>query len=410
MKVQTRVSDSCLWLKHATALVPLLGKRFVAHIDGEPIAFEPMNQGKNQRPTAGWKPDAESKTAWARVLGRTVTLQVGALDVEVTPAPGAEVRSPLPKLSSTLAPRASPRPSLRRAETSGATVLGIDVAGKKKGFDLCLLTLGNTHITVRLSKLYPSTGLPSEAELRPALVNGDLAAVAELTFEAARTLARQLATFLPPNLMAISIDSPSSFARNQCGHGRRVEHIRLPDVNPQVTPSVSCGIPHKGSWGWLVYGMCAFAGALHGPELTGAQWRTALAEGLQPRFPEAPGFALLECFPTATLGHLRFTSGGNRLLQRLGKPADRTAAGLIDELRQAIQNGIAAVKKASAAPDQLDAFIAAITALPAVDPGFGWSEPGGPVGRWKGTSEDGRREGAYQLLVASSDERPVRPK
>ncbi|MCA2978091.1 MAG: hypothetical protein INH37_07390 [Myxococcaceae bacterium] len=313
-------------------------------------------------------------------------------------------------MSSTLPPLAMPNPSLRRAEASGGTVLGIDVAGKKKGFDLCLLTLGPTGITVELDKLYPSATLPNEAELRPALVAGDLGTVAELTFEAARALAQQLATHLPRTLMAISIDSPSSFARNQRGHGRRVEHIRLSEVTPQFTPSASCGNPHEGTWSWVIYGMCAFAGAIHGPEMTAAQWRTALTEGMQPRFPEAPGFALLECFPTATIGHLRVTKEGSRLLERLGNPADRTAARLVEELRQAIRSGIAGVKNASAAPDQLDAFIAALTALPAVDSGFGWSEPEGVLGRWRGTSEDARREGAYQLLVASSDAHPVQPK
>jgi len=72
-------------------------------------------------------------------------------------------------------------------------------------------------------------------------------------------------------------------------------------VSFQSTPSLATGTEHGGDWGWLVYGMIAFAACLHHGELTDARWLAALEEeeGTYPRCDSSP-IILRECFPTAT--------------------------------------------------------------------------------------------------------------
>ena len=157
--------------------------------------------------------------------------------------------------------------------------VGIDVGGKpEKGFDLCITEWkGGFLKTVGWKRLPHTTLLPTTSTLRGLVRDGDLGGLALATEAAASATAAALWREIEQlGVAGVHIDSPSALARNQLGHGRLCEKRSLTGVTFQSTPSIASGNEHGGEWGWLVYGMIAFAACLHRGHLTGADWSVAL--------------------------------------------------------------------------------------------------------------------------------------
>lgn len=201
--------------------------------------------------------------------------------------------------------RAVPEPPSTLTARDGVHV-GIDVGGRReKGFDLCITEwVDGVLRTVRWKRLPHATPLPPTSTLRALVRHGDFAGLAAATQSSASATAaalwRQIELL---SATGIHIDSPSAFSRNRLGHGRLCEKRSLTGVCFQSTPSIACSSEHGGDWGWLVYGMIAFAACLH-CGLTNADWMTALESGTFSRCDSA-GIVLRECFPTATVSVLR---------------------------------------------------------------------------------------------------------
>jgi hypothetical protein len=162
----------------------------------------------------------------------------------------------------------------------------------------------------------------------------------------------------------VFIDSPSAFSRNTSGHGRLTEKHSISGVSFQSTPSICCGAEHGGDWGWLVYGMVAFAACLHRGGFSAQQWLAALEEGLFRPLQNGP-FVVREVFPTATIARLRAagrTVTVQSVLDRLaGADAER------DAVRAYMTSGVWTVKeRGKAVFDRADVLVAALSSVPYV--------------------------------------------
>ena len=274
--------------------------------------------------------------------------------------------------------------------------VGIDVGGKpQKGFDLCITEWERGFLkTVRWKRLPHTTPLPATSALRGPVRDGDLACLALVTEASASATAAILWQELERlDPAGIHIDSPSAFARNQLGHGRLCEKRSLTGVSFQSTPSVASGNEHGGEWGWLVYGMIAFAACLHRGHLTSANWSVALQSGTFARFDSA-GIVLRECFPTATISVLRAQKRETDVERTLALHA---ALPEVQAIVRYLKYGVKGVKRAGdALYDRTDALVAALGALPHVAQNFRERPNWGPQGsRWSGSPGHEQIEGAF---------------
>jgi hypothetical protein len=262
----------------------------------------------------------------------------------------------------------STRQSEERPVTAEGSFVGVDVAGRSnKGYDLCNLVWSKgAPVLVRFERLPHATPLPPTSSLRRCVADGDFRELAELTHDAAASTAEafwsgiiRLARSAPSGVF---IDSPSGFARNVAGHGRLTEKQSITGVSFQSTPSISCNTEHGADWGWLLYGMVAFAACLHEGHITLAQWTEALREGLL--VPTSSGSLVVrECFPTATVSRLRSRGRGAYVQQLLAElkehEAERRAVAAYLDL------GVRAVKQPRQSLfDRADALVAALSSLP----------------------------------------------
>jgi hypothetical protein len=185
--------------------------------------------------------------------------------------------------------------------------VGIDVGGRpEKGFDLCITTwMTGTLRDVHWKRIPHATPMPPTSDLRARVRDNDLAGFASLTQSSAcATAAGFWREIGPLGAAGVHIDSPSAFSRNRLRHGRLCEKRSITGVSFQATPSIACGNEHGGDWGWLVYGMVAFAAFLHRGQLTNTAWMEDLECGTFARS-DSCGIVLRECFPTATISMLR---------------------------------------------------------------------------------------------------------
>jgi hypothetical protein len=230
-----------------------------------------------------------------------------------------------------------------------------------------------------------------------------MSALALATYaSASATVARLWCEVSKFGATGIHIDSPSAFSRNQSRHGRRCEKQSLTGVSFQSTPSIACGYEHGGDWGWLVYGMVAFATFIHGGQLTQADWRAALEHGTFTRFQTArlqtAGIVLRECFPTATVSVLRTRRRGAEIAAAL---ALQSALPEVQAVLQYLAHGVQAVKRPGQALfDRADALVAALGALPHVTGGFR-EVPNWPDKRhsWTGSPGDDEIEGSFVCVT-----------
>jgi hypothetical protein len=277
--------------------------------------------------------------------------------------------------------------------------VGIDVGGRpEKGFDLCIAQwVGGLLKAVRWQRLQHATPLPPTSSLRAFVRDGNLAAVAAKTQASASATAAALwHEILALHAVGVHIDSPSAFSRNRGGHGRLCEKKSLTGVSFQSTPSIACGTEHAGDWGWLVYGMVAFAACLHRGQLTNANWMVALESGTFARS-DSSGIVLRECFPTATVSVLRAQNRTADVERSLGP---QTALPELRALLQYLKLGVKAVKRArDPLYDRTDALVAALGALPHVARGFrevpNWVLPSS---RWSAAAGDEQIEGTFMCV------------
>jgi hypothetical protein len=277
--------------------------------------------------------------------------------------------------------------------------VGIDVGGRReKGFDLCITEwVGGVLRAVQWKRLQHATPLPPTSSLRALVRDNDLAGVAAATQASASATAaalwREIQQF---GVAGIHIDSPSGFSRNRLGRGRLCEKRSLTGVSFQSTPSIACGNEHGGDWGWLVYGMVAFAACLHRGQLTKADWMADLQSGTFARF-DSSGIVLRECFPTATVSVLRAQKREADVERSLGRQA---ALPEVQATTQYLKYGVRAVKRpGDALYDRADALVAALGALPYVAQGFRevpiWAVRGS---RWNGAPGDEQLEGSFMCV------------
>lgn len=299
----------------------------------------------------------------------------------VRPASPARVPAPTPAAVS----------SSRAA--SGSHV-GVDVGGRPdKGFDLCFTQWEQGGlIDLRFASLPHTAPLPPTAKLRGLVAQGDLAGLAETTYlSASRTAATFWSALRDP--AGIYIDSPSSFSRNTLGHGRLCEKTSMTGVTFQSTPSIRVGKEHGGDWGWLLYGMMAFAACVHRGSLTYDAWLQALQGGLHTEGMRQP-FLLRECFPTATISALR--THGRAADVSLLLSGSRSAPEP-EAMARYLQDGVRAVKQPrNSLYDRADALVAALTCLPHVHEDFreveGWPHDST---RWSAAPAEGLVEGLF---------------
>jgi hypothetical protein len=291
-------------------------------------------------------------------------------------------------------------PAQRRATASATrdgVHVGIDVGGRwEKGFDLCVTQwVGGLLTAVWWKHLPHATPLPPTSSLRALVRGGDLAALAAMTQASASTTAAALWRELEPlSAAGIHVDSPSAFSRNRFGHGRLCEKRSLTGVSFQSTPSIACGSDHGGEWGWLVYGMVAFAACLHRGQLTDAAWNVALESGTFARS-DSSGIALRECFPTATISVLRARKRETDVARSLDPQVELPE---VQAVLQYLKHGVKEVKRPrDPLFDRADALVAALGALPHVTEGFReapyWSAEHGR--RWNGPPGAEQVEGAF---------------
>ena len=278
--------------------------------------------------------------------------------------------------------------------------IGIDVGGRKeKGFDLCITDWREGLLkAVDWKRIPHATPLPQTSSLRAFVRAGDLAALAAATADSAHETAAALWRELRPLAAAgIYIDSPSAFSRNRVCHGRSCEKRSLQGVSFQSTPSIASGTQHGGDWGWLVYGMVAFAACLHHGELTEARWFAALEEGNYARCGSSP-IILRECFPTASISALRTAKREPDVEHALG---DHEIRPEVQAVVQYLRLGVKAVKRpGQPLYDRADALVAALGALPHVSDGFrevpNWATD---QSRWTAAAGDDQVEGTFICVV-----------
>lgn len=182
-------------------------------------------------------------------------------------------------------------------------------------------------------------------------------------------LLREKLEAIPPTLIAI--DSPSGFARNTFGHGRRTEKARAPfgfagahQIYAQMTPSLDIGKPHGGTrWSWIMFGMATFAvvgGRLPNKDRESG-WRDYLGGGPN-------GSEPLEAFPSATIQFLRQArnAAANNAVRCLlrGMVGDQ-----VDRPRKLIESALEYGPKALDGDDRAAALITALSTLGTVFPG-----------------------------------------
>ncbi len=290
------------------------------------------------------------------------------------------------------------RPPTTSVTRDGVHV-GIDVGGRcEKGFDLCVTKwVGGLLSAVSWKRVPHATPLPPTSSLRALVRNGDLAEMAAATYTSASATAATLWRELEPlNPAGIHIDSPSAFSRNRLGHGRLCEKRSRTGVSFQSTPSIACGSEHGGDWGWLVYGMVAFAACLHRGQLTHVIWQMSLESGTFASF-ESPGVVLRECFPTATISVLRARKREADVARSLGP---QIALPEVQAVLQYLKHGVKEVKRPrDPLYDRADALVAALGALPHVAQGFrevaNWAAS---ASRWSGAPGDERIEGTFTCV------------
>lgn len=274
--------------------------------------------------------------------------------------------------------------------------IGIDVGGRsEKGFDLCITewVAGVLH-KVQWKRLPHTRPLPPTSSLRDLIRNGNTEGLARATQASASATAEilwgEIEKFDPA---AIHIDSPSAFSRNRLGHGRRCEKRSLTGVSFQSTPSIACTREHGGDWGWLVYGIIAFAGCLHRGGLSDEDWGKDLSIGMNARF-NSTRTILRECFPTATISVLRERNRSHDVEAALAKEASQPEVHAVIEY---LKHGVAAVKRPTQSMyDRADALVAALGALPHVSHAFHETAHCGMHGRnWNGTADDEQVEGTF---------------
>jgi hypothetical protein len=328
----------------------------------------------------------------------------------LTPGAFALAASPIVSMPSTVgAARALPPPTTPRAQSAALAQrppiasttrdgihIGIDVGGRsEKGFDLCITEwVGGLLKDVHWKRLPHGTPLPPTTSLRALVRDGNLAALAAATQPSASATAAALWRALEPfNAAGIHLDSPSAFSRNRLGHGRLCEKRSLTGVSFQSTPSIACGNEHGGDWGWLVYGMVAFAACLHRGQLPNAAWAATLENGTFVRS-DSSGIILRECFPTATISVLRAQKREPDVQRSLNQQATRPE---VQALLQYLAHGVKGVKRPrDPLYDRADALVAALGALPHVAPGFrevpSWATSSS---RWNAAAGDEQIEGTF---------------
>ena len=265
----------------------------------------------------------------------------------------------------------------------------------------CLVEWDTCARPLRAASSYdsaPSDGLVAFVRClrRSAEVGSDYAPEAATTGESLWLAIVRVARAAAPS--GVFIDSPSAFSRNTIGHGRLTEKQSLSGVSFQSTPSISCGSEHGADWGWLLYGMVAFAACRHQGRFTLEQWMEALSDGLFVSTHEGPA-VVREVFPTATISHLRSRGRGQEvqgLIRGLrGADAERQV------VEAYLESGVQAVKEPGQSLfDRADALVAALSALPYARPSFhestGWPATGS--GRWRPAVADAHLiEGAVAL-------------
>jgi len=274
--------------------------------------------------------------------------------------------------------------------------VGMDVGGRRqKGFDLCITEwVGGVLKTVQWKRIPHSTPLPPTSTLRAFVRDGNLAGFAAVTQASASATAAALWREIQQlDAAGVHIDSPSAFSRNLLGHGRLCEKESLTGVSFQSTPSIACGNEHGGDWGWLVYGMIAFAACVHKGQLTNADWIGDLKNGTFARF-NSSGIAVRECFPTATISVLRARRREADVESSLALHVQRAE---IQAVLRYLKWGVREVKlPGDALYDRADALVAALGALPHVARGFR-EVPRWPsrCSRWSGAQGDEQSEGSF---------------
>lgn len=177
---------------------------------------------------------------------------------------------------------------------------------------------------------------------------------------------------------------------------RLCEKRSLTGVSFQSTPSIACGDEHGGDWGWLVYGIVAFAACFHRGQLTNEDWIVDLHSGTFARS-DLSGIVLRECFPTATVSVLRARRREADVERSIERQADRSE---VQAALQYLKCGVKEVKRpGDALYDRADALVAALGALPHVGLGFRelpiWGTRGN---RWSGAPDDEQLEGSFMCV------------
>lgn len=295
-------------------------------------------------------------------------------------------------------------PNVRCAAPAG-WFAGIDVGGaQSKGFDICRLRWSEALPTkAEFLRCRHRTALPAQTVLHDLAKAGDLARLAAETYPAARDAAADLWQALardggaPPS--GIFIDGPSGFSRNSEGHGRRTEKSRLVGVSFQSTPSLACGRGHRGTWGWIIYGMAAFASCqLQGSGLTLDAWLQYLQTGVAGSDRSPRAVIIREVFPTATISALRCSGRAAQTASVLTSLANSAP----DEARVVeayLKQGVCAVKGRRSLFDRADALVASLSSLPFASRGWDEAllEPAAGA-RWRASDADGVCEGAITVV------------
>jgi hypothetical protein len=386
----------------------------VFNVNGTAVEFVPM-QGVHQR--IGLKANEPKQGVWGRISkGTVIELEVLGIRSGNIPTQDLPVSRPTgtsrdqPVGAPHQNPRFDSRPTTGPQSAIGlpqnGSFIGVDVGGRPtKGYDLCLLEWSGQAISrLSFASCPYQTPLPNTSVLRPMIAAGSITQFAGATHAAATRAADDLWTTisrLTPAPLGVFIDSPSAFSRNTRGQGRLTEKQSISGVSFQSTPSLACGVAHEGEWGWLVYGMIAFAAALHqGGGFSLAQWTQALHQGLHMATMRAP-LVIRECFPTATVSVLR-TFGRAPQVETLLAPVSSHPPE-VQAATAYLKGGVGSVKQArKPLYDRADALVAALSSLPFAVSGFAESSqwPAIPNAKWSGRgAQDHQIEGAITLVV-----------
>lgn len=395
------------WLQHAKA-----GRPVVLIVNGQPVEFEPMNGA------SGWKAVGRSRDFW-KALGYPVDVD---LELPVSPSEESPAQlPPLPPSTTGVTEPVRPRPAdassrevpRRVALPPAVTVenlpmtarreglfVGVDVGGKsEKGFMLAFSEWRGGRMTgVHFETLPHAIVLPETGVLAPFVARGDFGSLAAATSHVAEEIGGRFwravqAHGLPEGVF---IDSPSGLSRNRRGHGRLCERQQIDGVSYQSTPSVNHGVPHGGTWNWLLYGMIAFASIRVRGAIDEALWQASLEEGLHASTSEITSLVVRECFPTATVEYLRRLGRGSIALQAVNASQ---AAEELERLRVYFERGVRGNKPRGPLGDRTDALIAAMSALPHANAAFEERVLLGSHHGWLGEGRDLRAEGQITLVA-----------